>query len=74
MSLYPELDDLSLDELIQRFHGHPLDGKKYVTVYYEEVAAVDTLDAIRPMRNDPHPHVRAAVKGAVHHLSTGVAE
>jgi hypothetical protein len=33
MSLYPELDGLSLAELMQRFHGPPLGGKKYAPVY-----------------------------------------
>ena len=38
MSLYPEIDSLSLDKLITCFHGAPLDGKQYATVYYMEVA------------------------------------
>ncbi len=38
MSLYPELDNLDLDELIARFHGPPLDGEAYARAYYDEVA------------------------------------
>jgi HEAT repeat protein len=38
MSFYPELDNLSLEELINYFHRSPIDGKKYATVYYQEVA------------------------------------
>ena len=38
MSLYPELDTLSLDKLISRFRGAPVDGKQYATAYYMEVA------------------------------------
>lgn len=38
MSLYPELNSLSLDKLINCFRGAPLEGKQYATVYYMEVA------------------------------------
>jgi HEAT repeat protein len=38
MSLYPELDTLSLDKLIARFRGAPAEGKQYATAYYMEVA------------------------------------
>jgi HEAT repeats len=38
----------------------------------DEMEAVDAVDAIRPMLNDPHPHVRAAAEWAVQHLSDGV--
>jgi HEAT repeat protein len=38
----------------------------------DEMEAVDAVDAIRPMLNDPHPHVRQAAEWAVHHLSDGV--
>jgi hypothetical protein len=39
MSVYPELDGLSLAGLIQSFYGSPIDRKSYATAYYEEVAA-----------------------------------
>lgn len=38
MTLYPELDNLSLDELIACLHGPPLDGAEYARAYYDEVA------------------------------------
>ncbi len=38
MSFYPELDDLSLKELIDRFSEPPLDGPEYATAYYQETA------------------------------------
>jgi hypothetical protein len=40
MGLYPELEDLSLDELIERFHRSPLDGPEYSRAYYDEVAVL----------------------------------
>ncbi len=39
MSFYPELDGLSMQELVQYFTGAPLDGPEYTAAYYEEVAA-----------------------------------
>lgn len=38
MSFYSELDNLSLSELIARFHGAPLEGEEYGYTYYSEVA------------------------------------
>lgn len=38
MGLYPELDDLSFDELVKRFQGPPPEGDEYAFVYYSEVA------------------------------------
>lgn len=38
MSLYPELDDLNLEELKKRWYGLPVDGKSYANSYYSEVA------------------------------------
>ncbi len=38
MSFYPELDNLSLKELIDCFTELPLDGPEYATAYYQEVA------------------------------------
>lgn len=38
MSFYPELDHLTLKELIARFRGLPLEGEEYAVVYYQEVA------------------------------------
>ena len=38
MSFYSELDNLSLSELIARFHGAPLEGDEYAYTYYSEVA------------------------------------
>jgi len=38
MSTYYELDPLSFDELIARFHSPPPDGNEYEFVYYSEVA------------------------------------
>lgn len=38
MSFYPELDNLSLKEVIDRFSEPPLDGPEYAAVYYQEVA------------------------------------
>ncbi len=38
MSFYPELDSLSLKELIDRFSGPSLGGPEYAAVYYQEVA------------------------------------
>jgi len=34
----------------------------------DEIEAVDAVDAIRPMLNDPRPHVRQAAEWAVQHL------
>ncbi len=38
MSIYPELDNLNLDELINRWHESPIDGEEYASSYYSEVA------------------------------------
>lgn len=38
MSFYPELDHLSLQELITHFQSPPLEGEEYADVYYQEVA------------------------------------
>jgi HEAT repeat protein len=38
VTYYPELDNLGLAELVQRFHGPPLEGEEYADVYYQEVA------------------------------------
>lgn len=38
MSFYPELDHLTLQELIAHFQGSPLEGEEYADVYYQEVA------------------------------------
>jgi HEAT repeat protein len=35
----------------------------------DDIEAVDTVDVIRPLLNDPHPHVREAAEWAVRHLS-----
>jgi hypothetical protein len=40
MGFYPELDHLSLDQLIDRFHGPPPDGPEYATAFYQEVASL----------------------------------
>ena len=38
MSFYSELDNLSLSELMARFHDAPLEGEEYGYTYYSEVA------------------------------------
>lgn len=38
MSIYPELDGLTLSELQERFWGAPIDGPNYALSYFEEVA------------------------------------
>src|SRR5690242_14094567 len=38
MSFYKELDNLNLEELIEKFKGPPKDGRKYAVLYYQEVA------------------------------------
>ena len=38
MSFYPELDHLTLQELIAHFQSSPLEGEEYADVYYQEVA------------------------------------
>jgi HEAT repeat protein len=38
MSLYRELDDLTLDQLIEQFQGPPNDGKQYCALFYADVA------------------------------------
>jgi HEAT repeat protein len=38
MSFYPELDHLTLQELIVHFQDSPLEGEEYADVYYQEVA------------------------------------
>lgn len=37
MTFYAELDNLTLDELIERFRGPPIDGEEYGAIFYEEV-------------------------------------
>lgn len=38
MSFYPEIDNCTLEELINWFCQKPIDGKRYANVYYQEVA------------------------------------
>jgi HEAT repeat protein len=38
MSVYPELDSLDLQELMQWWHDSPLDGEEYAIAYYDELA------------------------------------
>jgi hypothetical protein len=38
MSFYSELDNLSLSELMARFHGAPFEGEEYAYTTYSEVA------------------------------------
>jgi HEAT repeat protein len=38
MSIYPEIDNLGLNELVQRWQSPPLDGEEYADLYYQEVA------------------------------------
>ena len=40
MGFYPELDNLNLAQLIERFDGPPLDGPEYATAFYQEVASL----------------------------------
>ena len=40
MGFYPELDNLNLAQLIERFAGPPLDGPEYGTAFYQEVASL----------------------------------
>lgn len=37
MSYYPELDELSLEELIEKWNSPPPEGDEYALVYYEEI-------------------------------------
>ncbi len=79
MSVYPELDGLSLPELIQRFHGPPLDGKTSATAYYMEVAArigEQGNDGMRFLQEqagrvaDDEPRLRAVMLGLTTPRST----
>jgi len=72
MSVYPELDELSLPELIQRFLGPPLNGKTSATAYYMEVAArigEQGNDGMRFLKEqvdrvaDDEPRLRAVMLG-----------
>jgi hypothetical protein len=38
MGIYPELDNLSLNELMDYWCREPIDGKEYAIVYYDEIA------------------------------------
>ncbi len=40
MGFYPELDNLNLPQLIERFDGPPPDGPEYGTAFYQEVASL----------------------------------
>jgi|FLYN01.1.fsa_nt_gi hypothetical protein len=69
MSVYPELDNLGLEELITRFNGPNLPGEKFV--YYDEVARIREegeagnaflLKALKEINNDDEerlPHCLA---------------
>jgi hypothetical protein len=38
MSLYPEIDNLGLNELIQKWQSPPFDSEECADLYYQEVA------------------------------------